>query len=41
MTKLQLDFTKRDWRDGVLNITISKGVKDKHTKRPFWLDSGR
>jgi hypothetical protein len=30
MTGLELDFTKRD---GVLNITISDGVKDDHTKR--------
>jgi hypothetical protein len=31
MTKMELDFTQRD---GVLNITISEGVKDDHTGRP-------
>jgi hypothetical protein len=38
MTKLELDFTQRNRRDGVLNITISEGVKDKHTKKSIWLD---
>jgi hypothetical protein len=37
-TELELDFTKRD---GVLSVTISKGVEDKHTKRPEWLDLER
>jgi hypothetical protein len=35
MTKLELDFTQRN---GVLNITISEGVEDEHTKRPVWID---
>jgi hypothetical protein len=29
VTKLELDFTQRD---SVLNITVSEGVRDKHTK---------
>jgi hypothetical protein len=41
VTRLELDFTQKDWRDGVLNITISKGTRDKHTKRPVWFDLGR
>jgi hypothetical protein len=31
MTRLDLDLTQRN---GVLNITISEGVKDEHTKMP-------
>jgi hypothetical protein len=38
MTRLELDFSQRD---GVLNITISEGAKDEHTKRPVWLDPER
>jgi hypothetical protein len=34
MTRLELDFTQEDWRDGVLSVTISKGVKDECTKKP-------
>jgi hypothetical protein len=34
MTELELDFTQRD---GVLNITVSEGVKDEYTKRPEWI----
>jgi hypothetical protein len=36
LTELDLDFTQRD---GVLNITISKGIKDESTRRPEWIDS--
>jgi hypothetical protein len=36
LTELDLDFTQRN---GVLNITISEGVEDDHTKRPIWIDS--
>jgi hypothetical protein len=35
MTGLELDFTQRD---GVLNITISEGVKDNHTRMPELID---
>jgi hypothetical protein len=35
MTKLELDFTQRD---GVLNITITEGVKDDYTKVPELID---
>jgi hypothetical protein len=35
MTKVELDFTKRD---GVLNVTISKGTKNNRTKRPVRFD---
>jgi hypothetical protein len=38
MTRLELDFTQRD---GVLNIAISEGVKDDHTKKPVWIDLKR
>jgi hypothetical protein len=38
MTELELDFTQRD---GVLNITISEGVKDEHTKKLEWFNSNR
>jgi hypothetical protein len=38
MTKLELDFTQRNRRDGVLNITISERSKDKHTKKLIQLD---
>jgi hypothetical protein len=38
VTELELDFTQRD---GVLNITISKGVEDEHTRRPEWINLGR
>jgi hypothetical protein len=30
ITKLEMDFTKRDGR---LNITISEGIEDEYTKR--------
>jgi hypothetical protein len=36
MTRLEFDFTQRD---GVLNITISKGAKNEHTKRPELINS--
>jgi hypothetical protein len=35
MTGLELNFAQRD---GVLNITISEGIKDEHTKRPIWIN---
>jgi hypothetical protein len=38
MTELELDFTQRD---GVLNITISKGAENTHTKRPELIDLER
>jgi hypothetical protein len=38
MTKLKLDFTQRD---GVLNVTISEGVRDEHTKRSVWINPER
>jgi hypothetical protein len=38
MTRLELDFTERD---GVLNITISEGAKDDHTKMPVWISQKR
>jgi hypothetical protein len=38
VTELNLDFTQRD---GVLNITISEGIKDEHTKRPIWINPER
>jgi hypothetical protein len=38
MTELELNFTQRD---GVLNITISEGVKDEYTKRPEWINLNR
>jgi hypothetical protein len=34
VTRLELNLTQRN---GVLNITISEGIKDKHTKRPEWI----
>jgi hypothetical protein len=34
MTELELDFTQRD---GVLNITISEGIRDEYTKRSEWI----
>jgi hypothetical protein len=34
MTRLELDFTQRD---NVLNVFISEGIKDEHTRRPVWL----
>jgi hypothetical protein len=37
-TRAELDFTQID---GVLNITISEGVKDDHTRRPVWIDPKR
>jgi hypothetical protein len=37
-TELELDFTQRD---GVLNITISEGIRDGHTKRPEWINLNR
>jgi hypothetical protein len=33
LTELELDFMQRD---GILNITISEGIRDEHTKRPIW-----
>jgi hypothetical protein len=33
-TELELDFTQRD---GVLNVTVSEGIRDEHTKRPEWI----
>jgi hypothetical protein len=38
MTGLDLDFMQRD---GVLNTTISEGVKGEHTRRPEWIDLNR
>jgi hypothetical protein len=38
MTRLELDFIQRN---GVLNITISEGVKDEHTKRSKWISLER
>jgi hypothetical protein len=38
MTKLEIDFTKRD---GALNITISDSSRDEHTKLPEWINLGR
>jgi hypothetical protein len=35
MTELELDFTLRD---GVLNMAISKGVNNDHTKRAEWIN---
>jgi hypothetical protein len=35
MTRLELDFTKRD---GILNITISEGIDDEHARNPVWID---
>jgi hypothetical protein len=34
MTELELDFTQRD---GVLNMTISEGIRDEHTKKLEWI----
>jgi hypothetical protein len=36
MTRLELDFTQRD---GVLNVTISEGIRDHHTKISAWLNT--
>jgi hypothetical protein len=38
MAKLELDFTQRD---GVLNLTISEGIRDEHTRRPERIDPER
>jgi hypothetical protein len=38
MTELELDFTQRD---GVLNITISEGIKNEHTRMPEWVSLKR
>jgi hypothetical protein len=38
MTRLELDFTQRD---GVLNIVVSKGIRDEHTRRPTWINLKR
>jgi hypothetical protein len=38
MTELELDFTQRD---GVLNVTISEGTRDDHTKIPARFNLGR
>jgi hypothetical protein len=35
MTELDLDFTQRDGR---LNIAISEGIRDAHTRRPEWIN---
>jgi hypothetical protein len=35
MTKLELDFKQRD---GVLNITISKGIEDNYTRGSVWIN---
>jgi hypothetical protein len=37
-TKLELYFTQRN---DVLNITISEGISDDHTKRPVWINPER
>jgi hypothetical protein len=37
-TKLGLHFKRRD---GVLNIVISEGIKDKHARKPEWIDVER
>jgi hypothetical protein len=41
MTRVELDFTEENRRDSVLNVIISKGTRNRHTKRPVWFDSGR
>jgi hypothetical protein len=38
MTKLELDFARRD---GVLKITISKGIRTAHTRKPVWINLER
>jgi hypothetical protein len=38
MTESELDFMQRDGR---LNITISEGTRDVHTRRPVWIDLKR
>jgi hypothetical protein len=38
MTSLESDFTRRI---GVLNVTISEGSKDVHTRRPVWINLER
>jgi hypothetical protein len=38
MARLKLDSTQSN---GVLNIVISEGAKDKHTKRPIWINPER
>jgi hypothetical protein len=38
MTRLELDFTQRD---GMLNITISEGIKEDHVKIPELIDPRR
>jgi hypothetical protein len=35
MTRLKLDFMQRS---DILNIIISKGIKDDHTRRPVWIN---
>jgi hypothetical protein len=35
MTRLELDFTQRDWRDGVLNITISERIKTNMPRNQY------
>jgi hypothetical protein len=35
MTRLELNFTQRD---GVLNITVSEGVENEHTRKPVWIN---
>jgi hypothetical protein len=38
MAKLELNYAQRD---GVLNITISEGIRDEHTKGPEWINLER
>jgi hypothetical protein len=38
MTKLELGLTQRD---GKLNLIISEGIEDEHTRRPIWINPGR
>jgi hypothetical protein len=38
MTGLELDFAQKS---GVLNITISEGIRDEHTKRSVWIGPER
>jgi hypothetical protein len=38
VTRLELNFAQRY---GILNVTISEGIRDDHIKRPIWIGSGR
>jgi hypothetical protein len=38
MTRLELGFAQKD---GMLNITISEGIENEHTRRPIWIDLER